>query len=270
MALVDEYVRWGRNERQWSGKTPSLYRARAVAADRWMRQQGWAGLARGRDTHWRAWWESLPASPSSRNLGRKVLCSFGPFLVATGRRKADPSIGIPSWREPRGVPRPISADQVPALLERLRRSNGPAAVGVGLMVWLGLRISEACSARWSDYDGAWLTVCGKGGHTRRVPVPEDLRDLLARWRPKCPSDVWMIPGLHGCVSDTWLRRQCADWFVGTPHQARHLLATELLSRTGDLRLVQEWLGHQSPSSTAVYSGVAPTRLAGAADLLYGT
>lgn len=267
--LLRRWLAWGLNNRQWAPGTAKLYEARIKAADAWMQAQGWHGVTRGTPEAWFAWWESLPDTASSRNLGRNALMSYGAFLAATGRRVSNPAAGIPAWRQRRGVPRPLPLEQSRRLLSDASGREDMSSVLVTVLLLTGLRISEAAALKWADYDGAWLHVRGKGGVVRRVPVPAPLVRCLRRWRPVCPSVVWVFPGRDGHMSTQNLRKRFKDYTDGaTPHRARHSWATALLAESHDITVVQAGLGHADVSTSMVYSQTSPRRLAEAVSRLY--
>lgn len=261
---MDEWVKWGINHRGWSGGTPALYRRRAIAADRWMKQQGWAGVTRGRPEHYMAWWDSLPGSASSRNLARNVLMAYGLWMVTTGQRAHNPATVLPSWRNKRPPPRPMSHAEAMRVVALIAGHTSRAAVASTLMLHCGLRVSETVTVRWLDYDGSWMTVLGKGGHTRRVPTPDPVVTMLRRWQVATFQQVTILPN---CTTDR-IRREVRALTGHNPHVARHTFATELLEATGDVRLVQVALGHRSLASTQIYTQVRPDRLASSVQKMY--
>lgn len=269
MRQIAAWVRWGVETRRWTGETPELYRRRAVAAHGWMRGEGWHGLSRGRSEHYYAWWQSLPETAASRNLGRKVLVAYGAWLVESGQRTSSPATGIPSWRLPRSVPKALSALEARRVASLVQPMTTRTATAVALMLHCGLRISETANLQWRDVEDHWLTIVGKGGVERRVPVSPDLRVLLLRWRLACEPSQWVLPGPSGQISTNTLRQHVVDLTGHRPHSMRHTAATELLGATGDLRMVQEYLGHASAQTTAIYAHVRPERMAEAVARMYG-
>jgi len=266
---VQEFLRWGIGERQWSGRTLDVYAWRVRAADKWLRDQGHLGLPRATAPQVREWWDSLPPTPASRNLARKAACNYGCWLVAVGRRAECPAASLPVWRQKLGAPRPLPPAERRRVLALAAASCTTGGVAIVLMLRLGLRIGETTTLRWSDWDGGWLYVTGKGGKVRQVPTPPLVVRVLQRWRAVCPSATWILPSPHGGPLGTnTLRARCYGLAPHCPHAYRHSLATELLEESGDVRLVQEILGHASLSSTQVYTQVTPSRMASAMRTLY--
>lgn len=266
--LIHEWLTWGQRHRQWSGTTPALYGRRLLAADAWMRGQGWAGVTRGTEAQWADWWGSLPATPASRNLGRKVLWAYGEFLSTTGRRASNPAAHIPTWHQRPGLPRPLPPAEARRLLTLAASRNDFTSVTVMVLGWTALRVSEAARMRWSDITGDWLHLIGKGSVPGDVPIAPALARSLQRWRPVCGSATWVFPGQDGPAVPDTLRRHCKTFCGCTPHRWRHHAATALMEETGDLRLVQEFLRHSSPAVTSIYTQVNPQRLAAAVTRMY--
>ena len=136
----------------------------------------------------------------------------------------------------------------------------------------GLRISEALSLSRADLDGPSLRVTGKGGKTRLVPLIDPVRQSFEAYLKLCPFPLTpsqpLFRGVKGGVLSpriVQLRMQHLRSALGlppsaTPHALRHSFATHLLGRGGDLRAIQELLGHASLSTTQIYTGVDTERL----------
>ncbi|RUW44675.1 recombinase XerC, partial [Mesorhizobium sp. M1A.F.Ca.ET.072.01.1.1] len=144
-----------------------------------------------------------------------------------------------------------------------------------LLYGSGLRISEAlglAGAELSSETDTVLRITGKGGKTRLVPVlPVALR-AVAEYRRLCPFHIdpkeLLFRGARGGpLNPAIVQREMAKLRsalnlpeTATPHALRHSFATHLLGRGGDLRTIQELLGHASLSTTQVYTGVDTARL----------
>lgn len=225
------------------------------------------------------WWASLPASAASRNLGRKALMAWERSL---GR---DHPLAVDLPRRPvrQGLPRPLTDEEHDAFLAAAAQLGGEHhALGwtIGLT---GARFSEVRLARWAELDlngGTWL-VRGKGAgrsgpHERLIPLHSRLVPILRSWRSTSDSTMWLWPSSQRADRprcEHALRYRIATicaraGLAGvTPHRLRHTVATRVLEQTGDLRIVQELLGHTNLSTTAVYTQVAPRRLRAAVDTL---
>ena len=136
----------------------------------------------------------------------------------------------------------------------------------------GLRIAEALALSRADLEGPALRVTGKGGKTRLVPLIEPVRQAVEAYLKLCPFPLTpsqpLFRGVKGGVLSPrliQLRMQALRSALGlppgaTPHALRHSFATHLLGRGGDLRAIQELLGHASLSTTQIYTAVDTERL----------
>jgi integrase/recombinase XerC len=144
-----------------------------------------------------------------------------------------------------------------------------------LLYGSGLRISEALGltpAALGDERDAVVRVTGKGGKTRLVPVLAAARRAVAEYRRLCPYHLdpqgLLFRGARGgplqaAIVQREMRKLRSALNLpetATPHALRHSFATHLLGRGGDLRTIQELLGHASLSTTQVYTGVDAERL----------
>jgi integrase/recombinase XerC len=189
---------------------------------------------------------------------------------------------VPAVRGPRvkrGLPRPVSPDEVLALAEDVAdgaREEWQGARDFALLLLLygaGLRIGEALSLTGMALDaGDVLRVTGKRGKVRDVPLIAPVRSALARYAQLCPHDLARTEPLFrgargGVLAPALVRRavQGARRRLGlndrtTPHALRHSFATHLLAGGADLRSLQELLGHASLTSTQVYTAVDAAHL----------
>jgi integrase/recombinase XerC len=136
----------------------------------------------------------------------------------------------------------------------------------------GLRISEALSLSRADLESQTLRVTGKGGKTRMVPLIEPVRQAVEAYIELCPFKLGpsqpVFRGVKGGVLSPRLIQMRMAHLRGalglppsaTPHALRHSFATHLLGRGGDLRAIQELLGHASLSTTQIYTAVDTDRL----------
>ncbi|MFQ5566939.1 MAG: tyrosine recombinase XerC [Paracoccaceae bacterium] len=166
----------------------------------------------------------------------------------------------------RAVVAAVSADAAPWIAAR-----DQAAL---TLIWgSGLRISEALGLRQRDAPlGEVIRVTGKGAKQREVPVLPAARQAVEHYRALCPhapgrNDALFLGARGGPLNPRALQRAMAAARMAlglppsaTPHALRHAFATQLLAAGGDLRAIQELLGHASLSSTQVYTGVDETRL----------
>ena len=147
---------------------------------------------------------------------------------------------------------------------------------LALLYGSGLRISEALGLRAKDFPapgkGDVITVTGKGNKKRMVPVLAHVSKLVDDYRKLCPyqpaDDDPLFFGAKGGplvarvvqLAMARLRGALGLPETATPHALRHSFATHLLTRGGDLRAIQELLGHASLSTTQIYTAVDTERL----------
>lgn len=184
-----------------------------------------------------------------------------------------------SPRYQRSLPRPLSEEQAHQTLSHVAQDH-PVAwiaardVAVLTLLWgCGLRISEALALNGRDWPlRNSLMVRGKGKRERQVPVLPVARTAIGDYVTQCPwpvaADQPLFRGARGgrlSPGQVAARMKAARAALGlpptaTPHALRHSFATHLLSAGGDLRTIQELLGHASLSTTQVYTGVDDARL----------
>jgi integrase/recombinase XerC len=142
-----------------------------------------------------------------------------------------------------------------------------------LLYGCGLRISEALGLTAGEIgDGTSLRVTGKGGKMRVVPLLPAAREAVATYRKLCPwhlsaSEPLFRGARGGALQPAIVQREVQKLRsalglpeTATPHALRHSFATHLLAAGGDLRTIQELLGHASLSTTQIYTGVDSARL----------
>ena len=207
-----------------------------------------------------------------RTLQRELssLRSLYRWLLREGRVPNNPAVGIRAPKTPRKLPATLDADQLCVLLDR--PIDDLLAIRDTAMIELfyssGLRLSELVSVNLGDIDmaDAALRVTGKGDKTRVVPVGTQAREAVAYWlRVRANLAAGDEPALfvssrgnriHPRTVRTrvaqWAQEQGADRHVH-PHLLRHSFASHLLESSGDLRAVQELLGHADISTTQIYT-----------------
>ena len=216
----------------------------------------------------------------SRSLMRQLagIRSYLRFLEREGRADASALSAIRGPKLPRLLPKPVSAKTALRLVdpeERADETRAPwilardAAV-MTLLYGCGLRISEALGLLAQDCPEAGfdtLRITGKGGRTRIVPVIGPVIEAIAAYRALCPYRLAQNEPLFrgargGALSPRIIQLAMARLRGGlglpdtaTPHALRHSFATHLLTRGGDLRAIQELLGHASLSTTQIYTEV---------------
>ncbi|PZO81864.1 MAG: recombinase XerC [Mesorhizobium amorphae] len=219
----------------------------------------------------------------ARTLGRGLagLRSFLRFLERRGLVNAAGATALRAPRQPKSLPKPLTAPDARRVVDpREQLTNEPwiAARDAAVMTLLygsGLRISEALGLQareLADAEDTTLRVTGKGGKTRLVPVLPVAVEAVASYRRLCPFPLdaqgLLFRGAKGGplnpgVVQRAMRRLRSALDLpetATPHALRHSFATHLLGRGGDLRTIQELLGHASLSTTQIYTGVDAVRL----------
>ncbi len=217
----------------------------------------------------------------SRSIARALAAvrSFARFLEREGRGRMAAFAAVRTPKTGRRLPRPlaVAAARAVASAEIREHEDQPAWVlardtaVLALLYGSGLRISEALGLSQKDAprpggDGQ-ITVLGKGGKTRQVPVIAKVVAEIDRYRGLCPwtlgPDDPLFVGVKGGqlspriiqLAMARLRGALGLPETATPHALRHSFATHLLGRGGDLRSIQELLGHASLSTTQIYTEV---------------
>ncbi|MCT6886576.1 tyrosine recombinase XerC [Bartonella apis] len=219
----------------------------------------------------------------SRSLGRGLagIRSFFNFLTRAGLADVPAARIVRTPKQPKSLPKPLNiADALHIVDKKTQLDDEPwvasrnAAI-LTLCYGCGLRISEALSltpADFSDKNATSIYVTGKGGKTRLVPVIPAVHEAIEDYLSCCPFILPPDQPLFRGVRGGKLQRAIVERAVQqlrtslglpdsvTPHALRHSFATHLLSRGGDLRTIQELLGHASLSTTQIYTGVDTDRL----------
>jgi integrase/recombinase XerC len=222
----------------------------------------------------------------SRSLMRSLagLRSFGRFLEREGKGKCGALAAIRAPKVGKSLPKPIHIAAAKRLTDADERAGEERetwvlvrdAAVMALLYGSGLRISEALSLKRREVprpgEGDVLIVTGKGNKTRMVPVLNNVLQLIADYVAICPhtlpQDAPIFIGARGgplsprIIQLTMQRLRGALGLPdsATPHALRHSFATHLLSRGGELRAIQELLGHSSLSTTQIYTGIDSERL----------
>ena len=222
----------------------------------------------------------------SRSLMRALagLRSFGRFLEREGNGKVGALSAIRAPKVGKSLPKPIhmaAAKRFADADERAGETRDPwiwardAAV-MALLYGSGLRISEALGLKRRDVPlpgaGDVIIVTGKGNKTRMVPVLQNVLTLVQDYVAMCPhplpAEGPIFVGARGGPLRARIIQLTMERLRGalglpdsaTPHALRHSFATHLLTRGGDLRAIQELLGHASLSTTQIYTGIDSERL----------
>ncbi len=223
-------------------------------------------------------------SPRTSARRLSALRQFFAFLAAEKWRADDPAAPVNSPRRGRPLPKVLSEDEVAALLAAARAKTGAQGArmvaALELLYATGLRVSELVGLPVGAVarDGSHVTVRGKGGKERIVPLGDAARDALAAYAPHrarfFPRGATASPFLFASRAGTGhlTRAQFAralkalaleaglDPAKVSPHVLRHAFASHLLARGADLRSVQQMLGHADIATTQIYTHVLDERL----------
>jgi len=223
---------------------------------------------------------------AGRSLMRALagLRSFGRFLEREGKGKVGALSAIRAPKVAKTLPKPLPMASAKRLADADERAGEDRetwvlardAAVMALLYGSGLRISEALGLKRREVprpgEGDVLIVTGKGNKTRMVPVLQNVLELVQDYVAMCPyplpAEGPIFVGARGGPLSPRIIQLAMERLRGalglpdsaTPHALRHSFATHLLSRGGDLRAIQELLGHSSLSTTQVYTGIDSERL----------
>jgi integrase/recombinase XerC len=223
---------------------------------------------------------------ASRSLMRALagLRSFARFLEREGRGRVGALAAVRAPKIGKTLPKPLAVDSARRVADADLRAGEDRepwvlardAAVMALLYGSGLRISEALGLRRREVPeparGDVLVVRGKGGKMRMVPVLQNVLALIADYVAICPYDLpadgpIFVGAKGGPLSPRIVQLAMARIRgalgladTATPHALRHSFATHLLARGGDLRAIQELLGHASLSTTQIYTAVDSEQL----------
>jgi integrase/recombinase XerC len=249
------------------------YRRDLLRLARWCEQQRYARPAELDAAALRAFTASLGRAgldPRSIQRHLSAVRKFCRWLVDRGAVKRDPAADLKAPRTRRKLPRTLDPDQVARLLD----IDGEAPLDLRDRAMLelcyssGLRVSELADARWDrlDADEGLLRVVGKGDKERVVPVGRHALRALSQWRRAVTAFCGTLPAemfvtararpLGVRAIQKRIAERARSQGLGQhvhPHQLRHSFASHILESSGDLRAVQELLGHANLSTTQIYT-----------------
>jgi integrase/recombinase XerC len=280
--LVERYLTHLRVERRLAARTLATYEEALL---RLARRAGETGveMTQVQPQHVRRWAAQLHAgglSPRSVALALSAWRGLYRWLGRNGEVALNPVDGVRAPKAAKPLPKALSVDHSVALAEYRGSGADPAleardACIVELLYGSGLRIAEVVGldvqasgeARgWIDLQGGEAHVLGKGSKRRSVPVGSAARDAMQAWLPlrsalaKVDQPALFV-GSHGTrLTPSQIRSRLKTRAVRAgipshvhPHMLRHSFASHLLQSSGDLRAVQELLGHANIATTQVYT-----------------
>jgi integrase/recombinase XerC len=284
---VGEWRRWLTHERRASAHTIDAYTRDLGGFLSFLRDHlgcapGLAGLEALAAVDFRAWMARRAAdglSRSSTARAMSVLRNFFRWLERNGYGGNHAIRAMRSPKRPHGIPKPLTVADAGLLLDSIDLLPGEPwetlrdTALFALLYGCGLRISEALGLNRGEAPaGEALRVTGKGGKERMLPVLPPVRDAVWAYLAACPyqpgADGPLFLGRRGKrLNPGVAQRRLRDLRVllglpetVTPHALRHSFATHLLGAGGDLRAIQELLGHASLSTTQRYTEVDSERL----------
>jgi integrase/recombinase XerC len=261
------------HERRLSGPTLANYRRDLTRIRDWLGDKGLASWERLDQQTVRGYVAGRHrGGVSGKTLQRELsaLRSLFRYLLREGRVGHNPAQGVRAPKVARKLPATLDADQLCALLNR--PADDPLAVRDTAMIELfyssGLRLAELVSVDVGDIDmqDATLEVVGKGAKTRRVPVGGKARAAISRWLQvrgtyaATDERALFVSSRGGRIHRRTVEQRVQRWALEHgasrrvhPHLLRHSFASHLLESSGDLRAVQELLGHSDISTTQIYT-----------------
>ena len=280
MTRADLLEAWGNHLAQGRRRSPHTVRAYVATAARLLDTIGetdWAGLAALTTGDIRGQLAERRADGIGNSSAARELSAIKGFLAFARDRAGLDASASPRMRGPRvkkGLPRPVTPDEAINLMVSIQEDAAVEWIGARdravllLLYGAGLRIAEALSLTGAAVPlGPTLTVTGKGGKQRVVPVLPIVRDGVSDYLAKCPWPLSREAALFrgakgGALSQGMVQKAMARARVmlglppsATPHALRHSFATHLLGAGADLRSLQELLGHASLGSTQIYTKV---------------
>lgn len=292
-ALVEQYLEYVRVEKRLAQRTVELY---SLDLARLRESAAAAGVAllNVQTAHVRRWVAQMHGAGRSGRGIALILSGWRGFYTWLGRHGRVPSNPVQDVRAPRSprpLPKALGVDDAMQLADHLDAEADPLlevrdAALVELLYGCGLRVGElvgldavaSTAARgWIDMEAAEAHVLGKGSKRRTVPVGskamEALRDWIEARGQLAGGDPALFIGIRGkrlSAQSVWLRLKQRSLRAGLavpvhPHMLRHSFASHVLQSSGDLRAVQELLGHANIATTQVYTRLDFQHLAKAYD-----
>ena len=289
-AEIGRWLAYLGSERRMSPKTLEAYERDvsqflAFLADHLGGAPGLKSLARLTPADVRAFMASRRASGAGNRTLMRGLAgtrSFARFLERDGKGKVGALAAVRTPKLARSLPKPLAVKDARRMAATDMREGETVWIVardtavLGLLYGSGLRIAEALSLKREQAPrpdtGDAITVTGKGNKARMVPVLPQVAKLIADYVALCPLDLPpdgpLFVGARGGpllpriiqLAMARLRGALGLPDTATPHALRHSFATHLLARGGDLRSIQELLGHASLSTTQIYTAVDSERL----------
>ncbi len=286
-ALIADWRAWLADERRVSENTFQAYESDLFGFLRFMTEHigdtpSVTNIAALRPADFRSWLARRSQDGLGRRSTARALSVIRTFFRWCERNEYLTNHAIRSVRSPKvphTVPKPLSSPDAVAIVEQIGDLAEEPWIGLRdialftLLYGCGLRISEALGLKQSDAPtGDTVTVLGKGNKQRMVPVLPAVRNAIGAYMEVCPYNLApeepLFRGARGgplnpAVAQRSMRA-VRGWLglpdTATPHALRHSFATHLLAGGGDLRSIQELLGHASLSTTQRYTEIEDAHL----------
>ncbi len=270
MSAIQAFLSYLKVERRMSAHTLDAYQRDLTALAQWCGKNGIDDAQQVATDQLR----DFIAAEHRRGLAAKSLqrrlsaCrSFYAWLLKNSAIKISPAAGLRAPKAPRKLPQVLDADEAVQLVEL--PTEAPLGLRDRALLELfyssGLRLSELCALRWRDLDMAsgMVLVHGKGNRERTVPVGSHALGALQEWRKDSggAGDKPVFPGRGGGplsqravqIRIKQLAQRQGLFKHVHPHMLRHSFASHILESSGDLRGVQELLGHADIATTQIYT-----------------
>ncbi len=270
---LDRFLDYLSHERRLSPHTRESYARDLRAARNWLNEHAvpdWSHLTQDQVRHYIAQRHRQGMSPKSLHRELSSLRALYNFLIREQLAQANPALGIRAPKVRRKLPVTLDADQIGQLLDidaTDTLSLRDRAI-MELFYSSGLRLAEliALNLGQVDLQEQIVAVTGKGNKSRLVPVGRQAREAIQQWLAvrhelAGADEPALFVGVRGKrISRSTVQKQLHDWSIRQgaprnvhPHLLRHSFATHLLESSGDLRAVQELLGHANISTTQIYT-----------------
>lgn len=269
---IERFLHHLQTGKQLSPHTIAAYRRDLVRLHSFAEREGVEEIGQLREMTLRSWLaqlhrEGLGAKSLQRWLSAvRSLCNFALREHWIG---ANPAAGLRPPRGEKKLPKVLDVDAAADFVQAPDTDEDPLALRDRAILELfyssGLRLSELTALDWRDLDlpAGEVRVTGKGGKTRLLPVGSEASTALTRWRqvaPQSAEDAVFTSMKGRRLGNRAVQNRLAHWARSSgaeqrvhPHMLRHSFASHMLESSGDLRAVQELLGHADISTTQIYT-----------------
>lgn len=285
--LIEEWLRYGKSAKNLSTNTVEAYRSDIKQLVSFLQEYSGepvsvdyiCSLARSDIRAWFLFRKNANETAKTISRGLSALKSFIRFLIHDKKIENSIVLSIRPPKVEKSLPRPLNISQINNIIDTIgdvKQTDWIVKRDRALLVLIysvGLRISEALNLDRDDisYSTDSLTILGKGGKSRVVPLLDPVKTVIFEYMNshKFDDSVALFVNNRGdrlTASSVQKLLKKSRELLGlsskvTPHALRHSCATHLMENTGDLRGIQELLGHSSISSTQIYADVAQKYIA---------